>query len=377
MNIICATTSSKNRLSVEDLREMGTAQPPCISIYLPVREARLDVRIHNANTEAERQLQQRGLTDMEIAELMQPVRSLLDDPEFGRGAWGTALFRAPGMFRLFELAESVAELVRVGERFYITPLLRRLNWPAEFHLLMLSQKQIRLLRCTEHSFHEVPLPPSVPRSLEEAGAFAAPDHTLENRSTAGPSTGAMQGVQFGTGTDREAKDQYLYHFFKTVDRGLTHILRREHLPLALAGVTYEIALYRKVSDYPHVLPGAVHGSPSRLPDAELHRRAVDLLQPLSTGAQEKILSEFQRMAGMKLVSTDTREIIQAARNGRVRWMLLAEDGAEPTAVNLRPAADDEECNEAALETITHSGQLWLLPPGSMPDRSRVAAIFRY
>jgi hypothetical protein len=377
MNLASATPSSKNRLSVEDLREIGKAQPPCISIYLPVRETRLDVRMHDALVQVQQQLLQRSLTGMEIADLTQPVRSLADDPELGRGTWGIALFRCPGMFRLFELAEPVIELVRVGDRFHITPLLRPLTWWAEFYLLLLSQKQIRLLRCTEHSFHEVPLPPSVPRSLEEAGAFAPPDHALENRSAAGPSTGAMQGVHFGTASDREARSQYLYHFFKTVDRGLANILCREHLPLLLAGVSYEIVLYRRVSDYPNVLPGAVHGSPNRLRDAELHRRAVKLVQPLSAGDKERILSEFQRMAGMKLVSTDTREIIQAACNGRVRWMLLAENGAVRTTGSLRPATDDEECNAAALETITHSGQVWLLPPDSMPNRSRVAAIFRY
>jgi hypothetical protein len=244
-------------------------------------------------------------------------------------------------------------------------------------LLMLSQKGIRLLRCSAHRFQEVLLPASVPQSLEEAGAFAVPDHALQNRSAAGPSTGAMGGVHFGTASDRETRDQYLYHFYRTVDRSLSGILRRDYLPLVLTGVSYEVALYRRLTGYPHVVPGAVHGSPHRLSDTELHRRAVEMAQPLSTVNEQKLLAEFQRMSGLKLASTDMRDILEAARNGRVRWTLLTDNTEAGEPVTSDVTAENEACNEAALETIIHSGQVWLLKQDSMPERSRIAAIFRY
>src|SRR5205823_9335108 len=99
----------------------------------------------------------------------------------------------------------------------------------------------------------IPHPPQYPSSLAHAIQTEKPDHVLNNRATSGPSTGAMKGVTFGTTTGREARDEYLLHFFADVDKAVNTVLKGRSEPLIAAGVEHEIALYRGVNTYPHLL----------------------------------------------------------------------------------------------------------------------------
>ena len=76
-----------------------------------------------------------------------------------------------------------------------------------------------------------------------------PDHVMDNRSAAGPSTGGMQGVMFGTNTDRERRQEYLAHFFRAIDSGIHKILGSGDTPLILAGVVSETAIYARENTY--------------------------------------------------------------------------------------------------------------------------------
>ncbi len=81
----------------------------------------------------------------------------------------------------------------------------------------------------------------------------------DNRATPGPAAGSSKGVMFTTSTDKETKDEYLAHFYKQIDRGLNEILRGKTEPVVPVGVEYELALYRSVSTYPHLIGEGVEG----------------------------------------------------------------------------------------------------------------------
>jgi hypothetical protein len=52
----------------------------------------------------------------------------------------------------------------------------------------------------------------------------------------------------------------------------------------LAGVEYELAIYRRVNTYNRTLEKAVNGSPDRMTDQTLHEQAVEVVMqsPLRT-----------------------------------------------------------------------------------------------
>jgi len=112
-------------------------------------------------------------------------------------------------------------------------LARELECPPVFYILAISQKKIGVLRCS--GLHaEVAKLPKVPETLEEALAFDQPDHDLENRSAAGKLPGAMRGIRFGTGSEREQEHGHVADYYKLVDRGLHGFFHDQNIPVILA-----------------------------------------------------------------------------------------------------------------------------------------------
>jgi hypothetical protein len=277
-----------------------------------------------------------------------------------------AIFRSPELFRPVPLPWEIGEKITVADHCQIRPLLGRLHKPRPYYGLALSQKHIRLLRCENGSSEEVELPESFPRNLQEWIATDKPDHVLDNRSKAGPSVGAMKGVTFGTSSDLEKKDEYLLHFYKAIDRSLHELLKEDPAPVILAGVEYELALYHRVSKYPHLMDDGVHGTADVLKGVELRQRAQELVDAQGTKSLENALALYEKQGGTDRVYTDPANILKAAREGRVAHLFLADD-----------VDASERFNVAALQTLLNSGQVHLVDRGRLPGGGAMSALLRY
>ena len=130
------------------------------------------------------------------------------------------LLRSAEVFRLSQLDEQVPARAEIGPHFFIRPMLTELSRPKSFYILALSQKDVRVLHCTMRTSEEIQLPAGVATNFDEFMNNRKPDYTSINRTSAGPSSGSSKGVSGTWNTDREAKDEYLSHFFKQIDRGL-------------------------------------------------------------------------------------------------------------------------------------------------------------
>ncbi|HXT22513.1 MAG TPA: hypothetical protein VN923_17300, partial [Thermoanaerobaculia bacterium] len=149
-------------------------------------------RLKNLLRQAEEQLVARG--DSGVEELLAPGRELMGDTAFWQHpSDGLALFLAPGVTHHFQAGEPFRELAIAGDRFHLTPLLPLLNGNGHFHLLALSQKDVRLYMGDRETLHEVELR-GVPRSVEEALHYEVSEHSLQFHSTpATPQTIGSRG----------------------------------------------------------------------------------------------------------------------------------------------------------------------------------------
>ena len=374
--------------SFDDLRFLSEAQGPCITMAIAMPDpAQIQSRLKNAIRDVERGLIGRGVDTRIAMELVDPLRSVAESIE-SKGQWSfnLVLYRSRGIIRWFQTGELSKELVVVGDRFQIRPLLPLMSRDQRFHLLALSQKHVRLFLCSWHAIQEIPLNAHVPHNLEDWLHNRIPDHVLDNRSTAGPSIGSMKGVLFGTSTDRERHDEYLTHFFKEIDKGLHRIRASQNVPLMLAGVESEVALYRKVNTYQQLMESAVHGSPDGLSHRDLYGRALDAVKNSFSGPLRKVLREFNDFLDMNRVSDSILEILKLARQGRVADLLIREDAEcigvwDGLTVQIRNGSgsthDEDLLNLAALLTISHGGQMFALRPSEMPGESDVAAVLRF
>jgi hypothetical protein len=375
--------TAHDAFTFEDVRILAGATGPCITIVMDIANPlTLATKIKVALKSVEKQLAAHGAAPDLREALLKPLRELTGTAELA-GVWSNSLvlLRSPDMFRYFFLHRRVLETEHVGEHFQVYPLLASLTREQRFCVLGLNRRNIRLLRCTQHRAEQIETHDLLPRDILSWLNTRQPDHNLNNRSTAGPSIGAMKGVSFTTGSDREREAEYLAHFYKAVDGGANTLLHGE--PLLLAGTDPEVALFRRLTSYPRILQQHVHGSTSNSSDAELHRLALDVVMRSPSEALQRALADFQSRTDGQLVSFNANEAVKAAFEGRLTDLLLAEGTElagkwnEETHEVETIASTEELLNAAALETVLHGGQAFVLPPEEMPAGQNVVAVLRY
>jgi hypothetical protein len=364
---------------------------PCVTLLLPPYRPGepaepAAVLLKKDLQEAAKQLVARGVAEPVIADLLEPLRQLSHEDESMAGSrFARVIFRSQGVFREFELAVPPASVraCTVGECFSIRPALASLEVPSHVYVLEVTKIGVELLVCGFNEATPVQLPAGTPKNLHEALAFKAPDHDLTNRSSAGPSAGAMRGVQFGTGSGRETQQTYRHDFYKAVDRGVRELLRLNEAPLILAGVDEEVALYSAVTTYPNLLRRTISGSPGvAFTRADMVRRAHDIVRfDYERRAAIAMTDAMERLAPARF-STNLEAILRAAAEGRVSDLYLDENASREGDFDGKPFGGaywhgEDLLNVAAVETLQHGGAVHSLPSHSMPGGAAIAAAFRY
>ncbi len=376
--------------SAKDLKQILGAEGPCITIYMPLAEGTPN-QAQKANSlewrELLRTLEQKaealGAVGRELLSPLSDFESLI--PEGEAKGESLAIFRSANLFRIAWVNERLPSRAVLGPHFFVRPMLREITTDGQFYILALSKKNVRLLRCTLRTSEDVPLPEATSTNYDEYMDSVKPDHDLENRASGGPDMGAG-GVLFGTAADSVNKNDYLAHFYRQVDNGLNEVLRGKTEPVVLAGVDYELPLYRSVSKFPHLAKEAVHGAPNSLKAGEMHTRAIEAIRQCYSFKVDHALAEYDHKVGGGATNR-LKEVVTAAHDGRVLTLLVS-DSLETTGVfdetthtvkgrQTGTSEDEDLVNDAVVQTILHAGQVFVAPNAKMPHGSPMAAIFRY
>jgi hypothetical protein len=381
--MIAQNVISHEAVTFDDLKPLATASGPCITMTIPLpNPAEIDVRLKNAIRGTQKKLAEFGADATRSASLMAPIQELAAIAEINR-VWGRAmiLFRSPDLFQYYMLRGPVQELQTVGGHFQVRPLLAAMAHEMRFHLLGLSRGHVRLFRCTQ--FRAEQEAAHLPQNMDVWLNTRQPDHVMDNRAFAGPSSGKKKGIMFGTSTDRESDPEYVAHFLTAVEKEVTAHLHKDPAPLLLAGVEYELAIYRRLNSYPRTLEQSVQGSPDGMTDQALHERAMQVVLQSPSEPLRHALEEIRTHAGTNRVAADARTAIQAARLGRVMDFLISESAEswgvwnEETPGVTSGIKREELLNAAALQTLRHGGRAFVVKASDMPLPAEVAAFLRF
>jgi hypothetical protein len=210
---------------------------------------------------------------------------------------------------------------------------------------------------------------------------------LDSSITAGPSMGAGTRVMFGTSGDTEARDEYIVHFFVELDRAVVNALRGATEPLIPAGVDHELAMYRRINTYPHLVEPGISGAPDGLEGGEMHRRALELLDRRATEMGTEVPADFDKRVGTGHASTHLQEIITAAWEGRISHLFFQSNAIymgtfDPVRHRVKHTDNPVDSprdliDSAAEQTILHGGMAKILPASAMPNGVPVCALMRY
>ncbi len=352
------TITEPVRLSMETLRGLASAAPPCISIVLPEREAR-DARIafKDALSQVRAELAS-SASKHDIASLLGPLEPAAAHAMESSKEPATFIFlRSPDVCESYRTRYLVGEPVAaVGEYFRLRPLLALASKHLEFYILALKLNDTRIFKCTDQFCEAARFP-------KNAGTEAA-----------GFVPGAAQSsLRAEPVHDRDHPENHLGHFYREVDRDVNALLKDGHLPLVVVGVEHEVALFHRLTTYPACVEPGIRGLPGHLSENEMYRQALALVGSVTTGATRHALEKFDKQIGTGHASADVQEIVRAASAGRVEHLFLLENGSVPGAVDGGAGLLDL----AAVQTLRHGGDVQTLQEANMPRGGPICAIFRY
>jgi hypothetical protein len=378
-------------LHFDDLKSLANVAAPCISVYVPLESApnttrREHIRLKSAVRRAEELAGQWKLAPADFRALVEPLNTITGDSENWRFQPESTLviLRSPDVFRAFEVRQHFDDSVCIGHHFHLFPLIPALQrQKAEFYILALSLKHARLLRCTDRTSEEVPLPPDTPGSLEDWL------NTRHPRKAGNPGPAPQEAVEepagsFTSSADRDNKHPHIANFYRVVSNAVSDTLKDRTAPLVAAGVEHELVIYRDVNTYPHLIENGVVGSPDSLKGAELHGRALEIVQERLKQPVEKALANFEKSGGSDRAATDAPKIIKAAFEGRVAHLFVAE-GAKfmgifdkgTMHVQQNGPRSEDLVNAAALQTIAYGGDVFTLRREQVPGNGLMAATLRF
>ncbi len=360
----------------------------CISIYLPTHkmgeEVQQDpIRLKNLLSEAKDQLKDHEISEQVIEKLLDEPQELLDKPLFWQhNDQGLALFISQDSFDYYRIPQRFKERVMIDDHFLITPLIPMISLEGTFCILALSQKKMRLLKCTRSSVEEIKLK-EAPVSLEEFLKYDVNQNQLQHHSGQGDG----QAIFHGHGGEKDSATQEIINFLKQVENEVTSILRKRNDPLILAGVDQAISEYRKVNHYSRLMDQSISGNPDPKNDIEIKDEGWNVIQSYFLQDMYSDIERFGDLSGSEKQSDNLTQIVEAAYYGKVDSLFVAVDehswgrfDMERDVVHhsTEPKNGQHDLiNMAAIKTLTQSGNVYALDKEDMPNHATVAAIFRY
>ena len=367
---------------------------PCVSLYLPTHRRGQEIRQDPARLDALIGRAEDGLRHLDlgpdaVAEILDPVRELVDDLAFWRfQAEGLALFAAPRFFRYYRLPVAFAERVAVGERFAVKPLVPLLSGAGRFYVIALSLKAVRLLEADRWGVCRLALGP-VPASMDDALGYAQYYSGLGMHSASQHALHGQPGVVYhGHGdADEDRVEEDLRHYFRRVATALDERLPDREAPRVLAAVAEHLPLYREAARDARLVEDAVVGNPELLTDDELRLSAWPRVKPRLTEARRLALTRYVELGGTGRAAGGFDAVLVAADRGQVeslflvpeaeRWGTYEPDLGRVTVHGERETGDEDLAELAVACTLGNGGDVFALAPGELGEGVEIAAVLRY
>jgi len=385
-------------LTKERFTELANYSAPCcVSIFLGAHEAGVEVNEHYDPINFKNQLQvvamrlaEKEYDEAFINKLLEPGFELARTDEFWKKqSHGLALFIAEGFFKYIKMPlPPVEELTVIEPAFYVTPLIPIMTCKEYFYLLVFGKKCAKLFRADAWGMERVAV--ELPQSIEEVKRLSGLDATTFRSGSSGSRApvASQEGSYHGAGGGNADDKENMLVYFEAVDDILwEQVLNKENAPLLLAGVEYEIPIYRSACDYHNVWPEALTGNRQQQKTESLYEEAKELMKPYFEQGTEKALNLYMNNTANDKTTSVTSVIIPAAHYSRVSHLFVAkgehiwgtfDEMANELTLHDGPDEGGQDLiNNAVVKTLTNGGEVFLLEKERMPADIPLAAILRF
>jgi len=379
-------------LSGEELRGLIEKQSGlCVSMFMPTyrtgpESQQNPIRFRNLIRKTEDKLHAFNLRPQEIKALLEPAQALAGNVfSSRRQSDGLAIFLSGNLLRFYCLPILFDELIFVGDRFHIKPLLPLFHGEERLYILALSQNSVRLLEGTKYSAKEMEVE-GIPKSMSDALSYEEPEKQIRFR--AGKHGGGDRGALLsGHGADIDDSKDNILKYFRQIDRGLRNFLKDERAPLVLAGVDYLFPIYKDANTYPYLMEDGISGNPEGISAEHLQKQAWEIANPYFRKEENDALGQYRQSSGTGLTSDDIKEIVTAAFDGRVgllfvaigchQWGIVSPQQNEIVLQQEAGTGSDDLLDIVSIQTFLNGGKVFAIPQEKMPGNKLSAAVFRY
>ncbi|HEX7484422.1 MAG TPA: hypothetical protein VF281_04720 [Candidatus Saccharimonadales bacterium] len=382
-----------NKITQAAIDELAQPQPTkVISIYLPTHrdgsplhrqedQTRLKnlVRIANDQWHAEQ-------NDEAIFNSYNQLMEKLDDSAFWqRTTEGMAIFMSPDSYSIYHLPIGSQERVCIDDSYDITPLLVVMAYDQPYYLLTLAMHNTKLFYGDMYGLEPVTIDfPTSPEDALNIDEMFSGSHTIRNQDSGGGSAAHGQGDSNGAG--REERLQY----FRIIDAMIADSSSIDSaLPVLIAATDSEAGDYRRLSKLPSLIHTYIQGNHTNSTLADLHALAWPIIQTEVTLKQATAtMEEFHEGEGIKKSSRHLRDIVEAAKMGRIKTLLVGMtkkttdtvSDAIHAAVPILTFAkqyDNDHITQLVRIVLAQGGTILGINRELLPATVTVAAIYRY
>ena len=366
---------------------------PLATVYMTTHPTGQDgmqdeLRLRHLLDQVEEWLKADGMRGPVARDAVQRARELVSHKNFWEfRSQGLALFLSENSCRAIRLPQRFEELVFVGDRFHVKPLLSHTSDTQRFLVLAFSQKRPRLLAGSLTELREIDVP-NMPAAIEMVLETEDVEHGTQMHSVAISGGGNRRaGVFHGHGGERDTAKSQLETYCRDVNAALQPLLHDETAPLVVVAVGSVHALLRNELTYAHALPQCVEGNPDHLSLHEMHELTWSAVQPSLDAPRRNALARLKDTLNTARSTTQISEVLRAAVGGQVDTVLVNRERHcwgkfdEPQLqvhIHEQPTRHDEDLLDTAIHlTLRHGGHAYLAAPDELPDQAEIAALYRF
>ncbi|WP_102124640.1 hypothetical protein [Deinococcus planocerae] len=302
--------------TVKQLQAMTSR--PSVTLTLPTHRTSPDnqkdpIRLKNLMTEAVGRLEGE-FGKRETQALVARMQDLAVGIDHEHNLDGLVLFASEGYAGVFKVPYRLPERVAIDDNFLTRDLVFAMNRTPLYWVLLLSEDPTRLYlgRKTD---------------LSEVRAYGFPIvHTGPGGKT------ALQTEEGANNPSRE-RDRALAAFMRDVDAGLGEVVKAAPFPVALVGVSRNLAPLNEVGKNLAQVVAQVEGGHTYLSEHELGQLVWPQVREALRERRRSIFGDIERAVGQNRFVTGLNECWQAAQDGRVETMVVEEDLHHPAEVS--------------------------------------------
>lgn len=365
---------------------------PAISIYMPVSrvgDPQDSLRYKNFLTQVETRLVNEGMRTTEARSLLEQEYNLASEIGYWRqlGADGLAVFLSGQTVLRYPLPVAFQELVMVGRRFHVRPLLPLLIG-GRYLILAVSRNHLQLFQGDRYQVKEIDLPADTPKSMADALQYEQ-EQRLQYHTKIASAGGQRAAVFHGHGAGVDDQNEHLERYFQIIDRTLFPLLENKECPVVLAGTEELQAVYRRITRSHTILSQGIAGNISDLAAEVLHLKSWEIALDYFSAEERMAVQRFRDNLDGGRVIDDLQSVLTAAFDGRVEDLFVAEHeqvwgifDSDRRQVVVKKQEDEDKrvvelLDEAVYWTFCKKGTVYVRKRHDMPGNSIICARLRY